>query len=726
MIGSGAPPDSVAYYATISSYDNKAPTQIGEYKLLADSPTFDVYIRQNDKSILFVPRGTLLTSADDIKADASLAVNQLTNSRRYKTDKALFQHIASKFPPSLGFEYYYAGHSLGNAIGQQLKREFPFIKAGISFNGAFQPSDLVRQDPTIKRLYTDKDFLYKLGGKFFKNVQVIPSDKQQSTGFFSMLRSKLTPDVLSAHSLSNFKKLYDRPQENKGVVSDQTEPTITSQEELGQIEMEGEGKSGLTLQSVVVKNSVPMRKARQMAEKIADRKLGKVDKTEETFRFRVVSPKKFSRFVSKIVNDDITLVFGADTEMKGGFMTRGIPQKSTRRSRELKKTQAEAFKTGVSATSKILAKGLELAGMKGASTIASAVGSLADAIPSVKENPRAGVVRDVIDTITGGRKGVSQKAGFIMRQMAEIKKKHAGTYKSPTKPLASDSTMNKPVPFDYFSMPKESRAKSSFIMDRFFPRKRKYSADFIENNLNDYEKALLANKTPPPQVQFAPVREPEPTSEPAPAPAPAPEQTQSENQEERWKTYLDTLNPRQRATARQRLRYYTSGVERPAMSRENAIKLILPESSPAPEPAPEPAPAPAPAPAPIREPEFVPISAYPWYSKKYVKMVEENGKQQENRIEKLLSDLPQIDQKIERDRLETNIKIYYRNLPYAVSKYRAISEVLPRLEEDAKKREERLREYKEEKEEEKKFIDKMVKKGKSRAEALVEYFRQKG
>ena len=502
MIGSGAPPDSVGYYASIASYDAKAPSQIGEYKLLADSPTFDVYIRQNDKSILFVPRGTLFSSPDDLKADASLAVNQLTNSRRYKTDKTLFQHISSKFPPSLGFEYYYAGHSLGNAIGQQLKREFPFIKAGISFNGAFQPADLVRQDPSVKRLYTDKDFLYKLGGKFFKNVQVIPSDKQQATGFFSMLRSKLTPDALTAHSLSNFKKLYDRPQENKGVVSDQTEPTITSQTEVGQMEGEGKSQSGLVLQSVVVKNSVPMRKARQMAEKIAVQKLGKVDKTEETFRFRVVAPSKFDRFVSKVVNDDITLVFGVE-KIKGGM--RGIPQKSTRRTRELKKTQAEAFKTGISATSKILAKGLELAGMKGASKIADVVGAVADVIPSVKSNPRADIVKGVVDSVVGGK--MSQKAGFIMRQMAEVKLKNKGepygeepadeSYIPPTKPLSKDTTMKKPVPFDYFKMPKESREKSTFIMDRFFPRKKKYSARFIAEELNDYERELLKGKQPP-------------------------------------------------------------------------------------------------------------------------------------------------------------------------------------------------------------------------------------
>ena len=48
--------------------------------------------------------------------------------------------------------------------------------------------------------------------------------------------------------------------------------------------------------------------------------------------------------------------------------------------------------------------------------------------------------------LVGGR---GQASGFIMRMMAENKKKHNGSYKNPTAPLHPDSTMNGAVPFDY-------------------------------------------------------------------------------------------------------------------------------------------------------------------------------------------------------------------------------------------------------------------------------------
>ena len=66
-------------------------------------------------------------------------------------------------------------------------------------------------------------------------------------------------------------------------------------------------------------------------------------------------------------------------------------------------------------------------------------------------------------------KGGSRQSGFVQRMMAEVKLKHKGEYKSPTKPLSKDSKMNAPVAFDYFKMPKQSREKSKFIMSHFLP-----------------------------------------------------------------------------------------------------------------------------------------------------------------------------------------------------------------------------------------------------------------
>lgn len=85
--------------------------------------------------------------------------------------------------------------------------------------------------------------------------------------------------------------------------------------------------------------------------------------------------------------------------------------------------------------------------------------------------------------------GGSKQSGFIKRMMAEVKLKHDGEYKNPTKPLAKESKMNKPVAFDYFKMPKDSREKSKFIMSNFFPS-RPYNKGEREM-LNETELKML-------------------------------------------------------------------------------------------------------------------------------------------------------------------------------------------------------------------------------------------
>jgi hypothetical protein len=85
--------------------------------------------------------------------------------------------------------------------------------------------------------------------------------------------------------------------------------------------------------------------------------------------------------------------------------------------------------------------------------------------------------------------GGSQASGFIARMLGEVKAKHDGVYKNPTKPLRKDSKMNKPVAFDYFKMPKDSREKSKFIMDKFFKVKPYKKGEREE--LNEAELKML-------------------------------------------------------------------------------------------------------------------------------------------------------------------------------------------------------------------------------------------
>ena len=197
--GGVKPSEDKFYKAAKKSYDPVAPANLDQYDRVMDTPTMDAYKYGN--TILVGVRGTDFKDKTDLKADASIAINNLKNSNRYVKDKKDFQALVQRFPPA-SHEYYLAGHSLSGAVNQQLKRDFPFIKEGVSYNPAFQPSDLAQQDPSFKRYYTNTDFLYNLGGKFFRNVNMVAPDKPKG------LKGWLTPKGVSGHYITNFAKLY--------------------------------------------------------------------------------------------------------------------------------------------------------------------------------------------------------------------------------------------------------------------------------------------------------------------------------------------------------------------------------------------------------------------------------------------------------------------------------------------------------------------------------------
>jgi len=206
--GTGAPPEKLFWKSADKAYDKVAPNNLGEgFEKIMDSPTLDAYLRKSDRSILVASRGTNPTDIGDLSADAQLLMNRLKLTRRYKTDKALLEKVMEQFSPE-EYEYYLSGHSLAGAIVQQLKRDYPQLKNAITYNSAFQTADLKNQPSGVKRIYTDTDFLYNLGGKYFRNAKVIPADPVKAKGFFGAITSALTPSGVKGHSLSNFRKLY--------------------------------------------------------------------------------------------------------------------------------------------------------------------------------------------------------------------------------------------------------------------------------------------------------------------------------------------------------------------------------------------------------------------------------------------------------------------------------------------------------------------------------------
>jgi len=198
MRGGIQPPEQDFFKSARASYSNKPQLTIDGFTLVVSTPTLKVY--QKDKTLLVAVRGTKLTDKNDLVADARLPLNLLNHSTRYKRDKETFDKVIKHFPPQ-DYEYYLSGHSLGGAVDNQLKYDYPFIKNAVEYNPAFQPKDfLYSQGPDIKRLYTDKDALYNLGGKLFTNKHVIPATNSIGNSYI---------DSISGHILSNFASLYN-------------------------------------------------------------------------------------------------------------------------------------------------------------------------------------------------------------------------------------------------------------------------------------------------------------------------------------------------------------------------------------------------------------------------------------------------------------------------------------------------------------------------------------
>jgi hypothetical protein len=161
-----------------ASYQQTPPMDLPEgFHIVFNTPTLDAYLNDTTKTMLVCLRGTKPTDKQDLYADAMIAVNQLSKTPRYMADKEALGRLFQMFSPQ-EYEYYLTGHSLGGAIVNSLKRDFPMLKNAIEYNPAFQPYDLISQQASsIKRNYVSTDPLYRLGGRFFSNTNVVQPSK---------------------------------------------------------------------------------------------------------------------------------------------------------------------------------------------------------------------------------------------------------------------------------------------------------------------------------------------------------------------------------------------------------------------------------------------------------------------------------------------------------------------------------------------------------------------
>lgn len=185
-----------------ASYQKTPPMDLPEgFHIVFNTPTLDAYLNDTTKTMLVCLRGTNPTDKQDLYADASIVLNQLSKTPRYMSDKESLSKLFQMFSPQ-EYEYYLTGHSLGGAIVNLLKRDFPMLKNAVEYNPAFQPYDLWSQQAnSIQRNYVSTDPLYRLGGRFFGNTKVV---QPKSTPLPNLGAVGELYNSYSGHALDNF------------------------------------------------------------------------------------------------------------------------------------------------------------------------------------------------------------------------------------------------------------------------------------------------------------------------------------------------------------------------------------------------------------------------------------------------------------------------------------------------------------------------------------------
>ena len=374
----GIAPDRKAYFDLVKqSYEPSASKLVGNWELVAETPTLKFYKSGND--VVVSIRGTF--DSRDTKADATIAVNSLHLSDRFKEDERFLNEFKQQNPD---LKYYGVGHSLGGAI-LDLFLHKGLITEGQSYNPAIQPHDFGAILPN-HRIFMDGDPLYTLVRLFLKQK---PEVIKENSSIFRKI-ARLTPigniatagEYLKSHGLDQFEgkgklsKLNEALSKKKimesTLIDDQKElEELTSnldwidpeddvefeiaEEEIRALRRKirnlrtalekingkirnyyedgthnpvhvrptakplpgpsrlrnGQGKSGLTLHAVIVKKPYDLQEARAVARDIMKSKKDKfMRETSTSYRFRNVPKTKFSSFVTKVLNPQVSLVFG--------------------------------------------------------------------------------------------------------------------------------------------------------------------------------------------------------------------------------------------------------------------------------------------------------------------------------------------------------------------------------------------------------------------------------
>jgi dienelactone hydrolase len=177
-----------------ASYSDNKPVE--GFTLIKQIPTVSAYKKNDSNVIVISARGT--KDLNDVKTDLNLVINNLVNTNAYKTVKRFVSEIVKKY--SNNNIIYITGHSLGGQVAIQLARDFPVIKAGLTFNPAYETKDFLnRTASNVRRKYTQNDPLGKLG-RYLPGSEV--EDKRNLVE--KILPSENVRTLIEGHNLSSF------------------------------------------------------------------------------------------------------------------------------------------------------------------------------------------------------------------------------------------------------------------------------------------------------------------------------------------------------------------------------------------------------------------------------------------------------------------------------------------------------------------------------------------
>jgi hypothetical protein len=196
-VGPGLPDTKTLYEMNKAAYAN-SNTNVGDWHLVKNTPTLQFF--KKDNTIVIAVRGT--ADKADVIADINIGLQNLAGNSRYLDDVREINNFQTLYP-TISYNYYLTGHSLGGAICDLL------LKAGlaqqaITFNPAVQKE--FYGSTNNRRIYNDDDPLFRMMGKYTSNKEVRTRTNQgeleKMLGNQSYAGQAYT--ALKAHSLDNF------------------------------------------------------------------------------------------------------------------------------------------------------------------------------------------------------------------------------------------------------------------------------------------------------------------------------------------------------------------------------------------------------------------------------------------------------------------------------------------------------------------------------------------